>query len=272
MIQGRSLLLAVTARIVISSLGQDTKKARVYRCPACGGDADEQARSCRFCSAAIATVRCAGCFHMNSAEAVHCSGCGRQLGLEPVGVMANLTCPDCRTPCQAFGHESPGVLYDCLRCGGQFIEHALLADLLERREVLGRAVPHHLPPENPLKQPVRYLPCPACGQMMNRKNFGTTSGIIVDHCHKHGMWFDPGELPRVLAFVQSGGLERARQREREEQRARQARERAERSAVLAPPSGAGFMASREASDLTLFGDLADAAGALLGFVRDLISH
>jgi hypothetical protein len=32
------------------------------------------------------------------------------------------------------------------------------------------------------------------------------------------------------------------------------------------------MASREASDLTLFGDLADAAGALLGFVRDLMSH
>jgi hypothetical protein len=44
---------------------------------------------------------------------------------------------------------------------------------------------------------------------MNRKNFGGTSGIIVDVCAKHGTFFDTGELPRVLAFVRRGGLTRA---------------------------------------------------------------
>lgn len=45
---------------------------------------------------------------------------------------------------------------------------------------------------------------------MHRKNFGATSGIIVDICSRHGSYFDAGELPRVLEFVRRGGLARAR--------------------------------------------------------------
>lgn len=48
---------------------------------------------------------------------------------------------------------------------------------------------------------------------MNRQNFGGASGVIVDLCGKHGIWFDVGELPRVLEFVESGGLARERQRQ-----------------------------------------------------------
>ena len=49
-----------------------------------------------------------------------------------------------------------------------------------------------------------YIPCPECAGLMNRKNFGGTSGVVVDVCKKHGTWFDLGELPRVLAFVAAG--------------------------------------------------------------------
>lgn len=45
---------------------------------------------------------------------------------------------------------------------------------------------------------------------MHRKNFGGRSGVIVDVCTSHGTWFDAEELPRVLAFVEAGGLERVR--------------------------------------------------------------
>ena len=31
------------------------------------------------------------------------------------------------------------------------------------------------------------------------------SGVVVDVCSAHGTWFDEGELPRVLAFVESYG-------------------------------------------------------------------
>ena len=152
---------------------------------------------------------------MNVPEAAHCSGCGWQLGLEPIGEADTLKCPDCETPLDAFA-GGPGILRDCGRCGGQFVEHALLRDLIERREVYGLAAPRHTAIDAQAPQAVRYVPCPACGQMMNRQNFGRSSGVIIDTCRAHGIWFDPGELPRVLLFVESGGLARARRRELEE--------------------------------------------------------
>jgi len=51
---------------------------------------------------------------------------------------------------------------------------------------------------------------------MHRRNFGRTSGVIVDVCEIHGTWFDVGELPWILGFVARGGLERAQLVELEE--------------------------------------------------------
>jgi Zn-finger nucleic acid-binding protein len=199
-------------------------KHTTYACSACGAQVDEQCRKCAFCKAPVATVRCATCFHMNVREAAYCSGCGRQLGLEPIGTLGTLACPVCKTALEAY--ESPpahdpdappaGALFDCGTCGGQFVEHALLQDLLHQHEhgTYGQATP--LPPTKPDPRN-NYIPCPECAALMNRKNFGATSGVIVDVCKKHGTWFDLGELPRVLAFVSTGGLERAQKRAAEEQ-------------------------------------------------------
>lgn len=62
---------------------------------------------------------------------------------------------------------------------------------------------------------VRYVPCPECGTLMNRKNFAQSSGVVLDVCARHGVWLDRGELERVLGFVAGGGLTRARIRERQ---------------------------------------------------------
>ncbi len=168
---------------------------------------------CDFCHAPLASVHCAACFTLNPADAAHCAGCGEKLGLEPLDVVVELECPTCNARLRGFGGGS-GTLAECGACGGQFVEHALLADLLERREHF-RTVPRALPARrNPAEEPVRYLACPACRTRMNRNNFGGTSGIVVDTCPHHGVWFDAGELPRILEFVQAGGLERARERER----------------------------------------------------------
>jgi Zn-finger nucleic acid-binding protein len=63
-----------------------------------------------------------------------------------------------------------------------------------------------------------YVPCPDCRQLMNRKNFGNVSGVLVDVCKPHGVWFDTGELGRIIRFVMRGGLIATRQRELEEQK------------------------------------------------------
>src|SRR5690606_39479191 len=63
---------------------------------------------------------------------------------------------------------------------------------------------------------VRYRGCPACGVLMNRRNFGRRSGVIVDVCKEHGVWFDADELTAVLEFVARGGLVKQRQSQLEE--------------------------------------------------------
>jgi Zn-finger nucleic acid-binding protein len=44
---------------------------------------------------------------------------------------------------------------------------------------------------------------------MLRKNFRESSGVIVDVCAAHGVWFDRGELATILAFASSGALAKA---------------------------------------------------------------
>ncbi len=146
---------------------------------------------------------------MNVPEAIHCSGCGYALGLEPIYGPADLRCATCRGDLSSY-RAGAGRLFDCGSCGGQFVQHELLRQLLERREVAGAFLPRNTRRRNPLEQPVVYLRCPECHELMNRKNFGNSSGIIVDICTRHGCWFDAGELPQVLKFVEEGGLARAR--------------------------------------------------------------
>jgi Zn-finger nucleic acid-binding protein len=48
---------------------------------------------------------------------------------------------------------------------------------------------------------------------MNRANFARISGVIIDTCHGHGMWFDPGEMEKIMDFIAHGGLQKAKEAE-----------------------------------------------------------
>ena len=63
---------------------------------------------------------------------------------------------------------------------------------------------------------IHYRPCVTCGKMMNRVNFGRMSGTVIDVCRGHGTFLDAGELHAVVTFITEGGLDRARQREKDE--------------------------------------------------------
>jgi Zn-finger nucleic acid-binding protein len=185
-------------------------EAQAFRCPVCGAFAQDGERACRYCASLLATLRCSHCFELSFPDALHCRGCGLELGLSLSAEASQEKCPDCKVELRAF-QAGAGRLLACERCGGQLVAHGLLRALIEQREALGRAVPSlDAPRGNPLTSPVRYRSCPACDQLMNRKNFGGSSGIVIDVCSRHGTFFDQGELPRVLEFVRRGGLARAR--------------------------------------------------------------
>jgi Zn-finger nucleic acid-binding protein len=88
----------------------------------------------------------------------------------------------------------------------------ICADREQQSAVLGNA---SMQPPN-LAAKVNYIPCPDCAQLMNRINFARCSGVIVDLCKKHGIWFDRDELTRIVEFIRSGGLELSRTKEKNE--------------------------------------------------------
>lgn len=157
---------------------------------------------------------------MNWQTAAHCTACGHQLGLEPVPEPETLACPACTTAFVGIPTEGGGRVLECEGCGGQFVDHSTLRALFERRVRLCYRIDTPAAVVPARIERVRYLPCPVCQEFMNRRNFGERSGVIVDVCRAHGIWFDPDELPRVLAFVAQGGLEETARREIERERER----------------------------------------------------
>ncbi len=184
--------------------------ARCYECPACGGLVREASHVCGYCQTPIATIRCGLCFTMNVPEAHHCMSCGAELGLqpEPAELAVGSKCPRCvQQELDAFSNGD-GVIFDCGHCGGQFVSAEVLHAMVHRHESANIDVPHRFRAGNPIHDPVKYIHCPFCSDLMLRRNFGKVSGIVVDVCAKHGTWFDVGELARILAFVSDGGMQR----------------------------------------------------------------
>jgi Zn-finger nucleic acid-binding protein len=58
---------------------------------------------------------------------------------------------------------------------------------------------------------------------MNRINFSRVSGTVIDVCKGHGVFLDAGELHQIVLFLQSGGLDRARQQQIEDLKEEQER-------------------------------------------------
>ena len=91
---------------------------------------------------------------------------------------------------------------------------AIAADREGRGEVMGSLPAQALAPVR--LESVHYRPCPCCAKFMNRENYAHISGVVLDLCKEHGLWFDRDELRQVLAFIEGGGLVRSRDRQVQE--------------------------------------------------------
>lgn len=193
--------------------------ASVYRCPSCGAPADVKAAACAFCRAALHPVRCPWCFEWTDAAAKDCPRCGASAPAPAPGAQP-LPCPSCRAP-SLFARALGGALLSgCARCGGVWTDAASFKRLCEDRSTQaaymgsGSALPPPVP-SDPSRGGILYRPCPTCGELMNRFNFASCSGVILDVCKPHGVWFDADELKRIVAFIRGGGLDVAREKERQ---------------------------------------------------------
>jgi Zn-finger nucleic acid-binding protein len=148
-----------------------------------------------------------------------CSHCGAKAERTVVAGAARELCPRCRVNTEAVvvGKEN---LRECPQCEGIWVDADTLNQICEDQEqqtaVLGMA--SHVPPVESAEaeQKVQYLPCPMCGELMNRVNFAHCSHVIVDVCAKHGTWFDHDDLRHIVEFIRAGGLTKARAEEMED--------------------------------------------------------
>lgn len=216
----------------------EARAPRALRCSACGGNLVEGARECAYCAAQV-TLRelrldsvCPRCFARCSSEARFCMDCGVELGAQALFPLPEgLACPRCRGTLRLRELGSTPMT-ECGACGGLWLPNDVFERLCQRGEAESVAPGTFAAPSRSSGLPARegYIPCLACSQLMQRRNYATNSGVIVDVCREHGVWLDADELERVLAFVRSGGLERARERQidrlREEQRRLRAAEQA----------------------------------------------
>jgi Zn-finger nucleic acid-binding protein len=145
--------------------------------------------------------------------------CGQNLSQVSLPVVP-LACPVCNIP--LVEHQSEGyAVHFCGQCKGLWVTSLTLTYL----ETQFDRVP---PPSTKLRveAPIDplilnpeatqlYRRCPQCNQQMARQMYRRISGVIVDSCLGHGVWFDANEMQAVLRFLGQGGLEASRIRERD---------------------------------------------------------
>jgi Zn-finger nucleic acid-binding protein len=191
-------------------------EAGTVNCPMCGAATSTDAPQCRYCEAKLATVACPSCFAMMFIGSKHCPRCGASAERLDEVVSAGKTCPRCKTDIEVATIGNEKVL-ECGRCGGLWLNtrsfERVCANTEQHSALLGSASLSHVE-RGVVQEKVTYVPCPECSQLMNRANFAHCSGVIIDICKQHGVWFDRDELSRIVEFIRAGGLNTSRTKER----------------------------------------------------------
>lgn len=197
-------------------------QAETLNCPMCGAAAESDSARCLYCNARLATISCPSCFGMMFLGSRHCPRCGAQAERAEVeaGDSRPHFCPRCRAGMERVA-VGAATLRECGGCGGLWVENSaferICADREQQAFVSGAPLANPAATETGAKSgAVRYVPCPECSQLMNRTNFARCSGVVIDVCKGHGMWFDRDELQRVVEFIRAGGLSASRAREMEQ--------------------------------------------------------
>lgn len=198
--------------------GMSTGSVTTLRCPGCGAPAPGGASRCEYCRARLATASCPSCFGLLFDGAPFCQHCGAPRSRVEGVSEQRIPCPACKGDMRWVALGATDLL-ECEQCDGTWVEAAAFDRLVAHRESQAAILTVSRAPQRTpvnLKDPVKYRGCPRCGKLMNRINFGRMSGTIVDVCRGHGTFLDRGELHQVVRFVQQGGLDQAREAQRQE--------------------------------------------------------
>jgi Zn-finger nucleic acid-binding protein len=146
-----------------------------------------------------------------SDRARYCHHCATPLLPQPLGPVTRHSCPACGETAlltsRSLGAQRVPIL-ECQQCAGLWLGRAAFTILLDQARRDSAIRDDREAPRPAPRQPqsgALYRPCPECGVLMHRRNYGRRSGVIVDTCSAHGLWFDARELDDLLGWARRGG-------------------------------------------------------------------
>lgn len=174
----------------------------ILRCPACTAALHSGDARCRACGVPFVQIACVRCGKSTLLGAPRCHFCGAETLQAGQGPSTLGACPGCGEPLAPF-RMGEHTLAGCPSCHGLWLAGRFMGRLCAQahvRDALAArlaASPTPVAPEGP----VTFRRCPVCAKRMARIVFGRTSGVTLDACRDHGVYFDAGELERTLAFL-----------------------------------------------------------------------
>lgn len=165
---------------------------------------------------------CINCGAPIGADVRECGFCKTKVDLDIKGIHrytkvkseAIRTCAKCKSPMDTINLHLDGdfLIEQCRKCMSLFFDPGELNFLLNNTVQAPEIVNHLqlnklLETNDTLDHDVTYRPCPVCQKIMNRKNFGHRSGVIIDYCKEDGVFLDSGELNRLFLWKKAGGEE-----------------------------------------------------------------
>jgi Zn-finger nucleic acid-binding protein len=190
---------------------REAEQAAKLACPQCGAGVSATDKTCTHCTTALMLKGCPRCLSRVFHGHKHCPECGAELSVAAIDTKVERVCPRCTTTLHARAITDT-VIDECETCHGIFLDHiAVKRVVTDRQQARAEAILGALPAGTitasvPRAGERMYIKCPVCTTVMNRKLFSMGSGVIIDVCRAHGVFFDAGELPRVIDFVMAGGL------------------------------------------------------------------
>lgn len=257
-----------------NKISVDLDTGLVLHCPSCGAAVKRGAEECEYCKSHLdfslkgKTTHCPHCYQRIPADSRFCIVCAKpaKKQVDDAKLLTDSLCPRCRLGMTLMTVGDFSVV-GCKECQGLFIPHQtfeMMQDNCERVIEATGAVRRAGSGEFQLE--VSYVRCPECSEFMHRQNFASVSGVILDVCRLHGIWFDEGEMEKIMDFIARGGLKKARQallqKAKEEQTLAKLRAESIRAGAGGGSLGFGGLADTEASF-----DLIDLAGNLFNLFK-----
>jgi len=231
--------------------------AETLNCPNCGAGVASDSTQCEFCHTRLKTVACPNCLDLMFFGSKFCDHCGVAAVDAKTASDAKLgLCPRCKRGLDRLQIDAI-VVSECKSCGGIWSDAATFEKICSEKEEQSAALAYfgNQPQNSRSNVAINYVPCPSCKQLMNRSNFARSSGVIVDLCKDHGVWFDAGELPKIVEFIESGGLERSREKEKIDLEAERQQLRRDRREFESHDAGSDLFGSPHAGERSVGGDL-----------------